>query len=89
MSEVARKLGLTPRTLARRLTAEEQTFAEILRQLRIGLAKRRLADKDLADKDLAISQIAWLLGYQDVSAFTNAYKRWTGHSPRATRRRKR
>jgi AraC-like DNA-binding protein len=81
MSEVARELGLTQRTLARRLAAEGLTFAGILRELRIGLAKRHLADKDLT-----ISQIAWLLGYQGVSAFTNAYKHWTGHSPRTTRR---
>lgn len=82
MSEVARKLGQSPRTLARRLASEGFTFAGILRELRIGLAKRHLGDKDLT-----ISQIAWLLGYRDVSAFTNAYRRWTGHSPRVTRRR--
>jgi len=33
----------------------------------------------------AISQIAWLLGYQEVSAFTHAFKRWTGRTPRAAR----
>jgi AraC-like DNA-binding protein len=82
MSEVARKLGLTQRTLARRLSSEDLTFSDILQNLRIGLANRHLADKELA-----ISQIAWLLGYQDVSAFTNAYKRWTGHTPRTARRR--
>jgi AraC-like DNA-binding protein len=82
MSEVARKLGLTQRTLARRLSSEDLTFSDILQNLRFGLANRHLADKELA-----ISQIAWLLGYQDVSAFTNAYKRWTGHTPRTARRR--
>jgi AraC-like DNA-binding protein len=82
LSEVARKLGQSPRTLARRLASEGLTFADILRELRIGLAKRHLGDKNLT-----ISQIAWLLGYRDVSAFTNAYRRWTGHSPRMTRQR--
>jgi AraC-like DNA-binding protein len=81
-SEVARKLGLTQRTLARRLSSEDLTFSDILQNLRIALANRHLADKELS-----ISQIAWLLGYQDVSAFTNAYKRWTGHTPRTARRR--
>jgi AraC-like DNA-binding protein len=82
MSEVARKLGLTQKTLARRLSSEGLIFSDILQNLRIGLANRHLADKELS-----ISQIAWLLGYQSISAFTNAYKGWTGHSPRTARRR--
>ena len=82
MSEVARELGQSPRTLARRLASEGLTFAGVLRELRVNLAKRHLGDKNLT-----ISQIAWLLGYKDVSAFTNAYRRWTGHSPRMSRRR--
>jgi AraC-like DNA-binding protein len=48
--------------------------------LRIDLAKRHLADKSLS-----ISEIAWLLGYHEVSAFTHAFKRWTGKSPREIR----
>lgn len=84
MSEVARKLGLTPKTLARRLAAEGLTFSDILRNLRIGLA-----DRHLADRTLSISQIAWLLGYRGVSAFTNAYRHWTGYAPRISRRRAR
>jgi AraC-like DNA-binding protein len=52
----------------------------MLQELRADLATR-----DLADKDLSITQIAWLLGYQEVSAFTNAFKRWTGMTPRAAR----
>jgi len=34
---------------------------------------------------LSISQIAWLLGYQEVSAFTHAFKRWTGRTPTGMR----
>jgi AraC-like DNA-binding protein len=82
MSEVARHLGVTQKTLARRLSSEGLTFAGILRNLRIALANRHLADNELS-----ISQIAWLLGYQTLSAFTNAYRRWTGHAPRTSRRR--
>jgi AraC-like DNA-binding protein len=37
---------------------------------------------------LAISQIAWLLGYQEVSAFTHAFKRWTGKTPKEARAQK-
>jgi AraC-like DNA-binding protein len=76
VGEVARKLGVSQRTLARRLASEGQTFAGVLQGLRSDLAKRHLADEGLS-----ISQIAWLLGYQDVSAFTHAFKRWTGRAP--------
>lgn len=79
-AEVARNLGLSQRTLARRLASEGLTFAGVLQALRSNLAERHLADRDLP-----ISTIAWLLGYRDVSAFTNAFKRWTGRAPRAAR----
>jgi AraC-like DNA-binding protein len=78
--DVARKLGIGQRTLARRLASEGLTFSGVLQGLRHDLATRHLMDKDLS-----ISKIAWLLGYQDVSAFTNAFRRWTGTAPRATR----
>lgn len=81
-AEVARKLGLSQKTLARRLRSEGLRFASVLQRLRCDLAKRHLADKHLS-----ISKIAWLLGYRDVGAFTNAFKRWTGCAPRAFRQR--
>ena len=81
VGEIAPKLGVSRRTLARRLASEGLTFAGVLQNLKIDLAKRHLADKSLS-----ISEIAWLLGYQDVSAFTHAFKRWTGSAPRALRR---
>jgi AraC-like DNA-binding protein len=80
LDEVARTLGVGRRTLARRLAAEHVTFTEVLRRLRLDLALR-----DIRDPDLSISQIAWMLGYQEVSAFTNAFKRWTGKTPREAR----
>ena len=75
-SEIARQLGVSQRTLARQLSQEGLTFSDLLDSLRSDLAKRYLADRDLA-----ISQIAWLLGYQDVGAFSHAFKRWTGKAP--------
>lgn len=78
--EVARQLGMSHRTLARRLAAEQLTFSEIHTELKTDLAKRYLRDGDLP-----ISQIAWLLGYREVSAFTHAFKRWTGTAPRQSR----
>jgi AraC-like DNA-binding protein len=77
---VAQKLGLSPRSLGRKLSAEGISFARILEELRIGLAKRYLSERDLS-----ISRIAWLLGYTEVSAFSHAFRRWTGRAPRADR----
>jgi len=78
--EIARKLGLSRRTLARRLSSEGLTFGGILQHL-----KSALAERHLADETLSISEFAWLLGYQDVNAFTHAFKRWTGRAPSSTR----
>ena len=73
---IARTLGMSQRSLARRLAARGLTLGKILDELRSDLAKRHIKDKDLS-----ISEIAWLVGYQEVSAFTHAFKRWTGRTP--------
>ena len=65
----------------RRLIAEEISFSDVLENLRSGLANRYLADPELA-----VSQIAWLLGYREVGAFSHAFKRWTGKTPSQARR---
>jgi AraC-like DNA-binding protein len=78
--EVAHRLGLSRRTLARRLASEGLTFEGILRALRADLAQRYLRDEALP-----ISEVAWLVGYKEVSAFTHAFRRWTGKTPRETR----
>ena len=77
---VAAKLGMSPRTLARRLSSEGSSFAAILEDVRAALAQRYLADRSLP-----ISQIAWLLGYAEIGTFTRAYQRWTGIPPSAAR----
>jgi AraC-like DNA-binding protein len=76
-SVVAKGLGLSQRTLARRLATEETSFSGLLTGLR-----RDLAGRYLKEEGLPIGQIAWLLGYQDVGAFSHAFKRWTGKAPR-------
>jgi AraC-like DNA-binding protein len=81
-SEVSRRLGMSQRTTARRLSMEGVTFSDVLTRLRDDLARQYLADRDLS-----ISHIAWLLGYQEVSAFTHAFKRWTGKTPSEARGR--
>jgi AraC-like DNA-binding protein len=80
VSEIARKLGMSRRTLARYLAAEGLSFAVILDEM-----KFELATHYLMKADLPITTIAWLLGYQEVSAFTHAFKRWTGKTPTQAR----
>jgi len=77
---VANKLGMTERSLRRRLAAEGTTFSEILDRLRNGLALRYLEDQRTS-----LQQIAWLLGYSELAAFNHAFKRWFGTSPRRAR----
>jgi AraC-like DNA-binding protein len=74
--EVAKELGMGVRTMSRRLAAEGLTFSGVVDALRADLARRYLEEPTFT-----VSQIAWLLGYQEVSAFTHAFKRWTGLSP--------
>jgi len=79
-SEIARQLAVGQRTLARRLSSEGFTFSDLLDELRF-----RLANRYLSDRNLSISQIAWLLGYKEVSGFSHAFKRWSGRPPRKAR----
>jgi AraC-like DNA-binding protein len=77
---VARELGLSPGTLARRLEAEGLTFSSLLQKLRGDLGRRYLAEDHWS-----ISQIAWLLGYREIGSFSHAFKRMTGKTPREAR----
>ena len=77
---VAKKLGMSERTLARRLGEEGTTFNEVLKQLRSSLAIRYLEEETMP-----ISKIAWLLGFEEPSSFSHACRRWTGKSPRELR----
>lgn len=79
-SEISSRLGMSQRTLARRLSQEGMTFSGIVERLRSALAEQYLKDPKLS-----VSQVAWLLGYQEVSAFTHACRRWTGKTPREIR----
>jgi AraC-like DNA-binding protein len=76
VDEIAVRLGMSRRTLARALAAEGLTFSDLLDEMRAALAKRYLSERELP-----ISQIAWLLGYREASSFTHAFGRWTGSTP--------
>jgi len=78
---IAKKLGMSERSLARRLAEEDLTFKEVLQQ-----HKANLASRYLEDERMPITRIAWLLGFEEASSFSHACKRWTGKSPRELRR---
>jgi len=83
VEEVARALGYSRQTLYRRLKAEGTTFEDVLNGLR-----RRLALRLIRNEGLPVKEAAWRLGYSDPAAFSRAFKRWTGASPRDLRGRK-
>lgn len=84
LDRVARRLGVSPRALQRRLREEGTAFAAVLSRLR-----QEAAEPLLRDGRLAVSEVAFLLGYEDPSSFQRAFRRWAGVSPRAFRRDRR
>jgi len=76
MESVAHAMGMSPRTLSRKLTQENTRFSHILEDLR-----KTMAMNYLQDSDLLLAEIAFLLGYSSLNSFNEAFKRWTGSSP--------
>ena len=76
----AQSLGLTTRTLQRKLSERGMSFSGLVESVREELAKRYLADPGIQ-----MTELAFLLGYSEQSAFQRAFKRWTGDSPGAFR----
>ncbi|MBA1157444.1 AraC family transcriptional regulator [Microvirga mediterraneensis] len=81
VGNVASDLGMSARTLSRRLADENLAFSSILDGLR-----SNLANQYLRNSEMLISEIAWRLGYTEVSSFVHAFQRWTGKSPTQARR---
>ncbi|MBL0214137.1 MAG: AraC family transcriptional regulator [Myxococcales bacterium] len=79
IEHVATKLGLTARSLQRRLKDEGTAFQTVREDVRRELAQRYLAD------NLSIAEISFLLGFSEPSAFFRAFKRWTGKTPLESR----
>ena len=80
MDMIADKLGLSRQTLFRKLKAEGVTFEKVLDELRHQLALRYLNEKKVS-----VNQTAYLVGFSEPAAFSRAFKRWTGSSPRMAR----
>ncbi|WP_299659670.1 AraC family transcriptional regulator [uncultured Ruegeria sp.] len=79
--EAALQLGLSSRTLARRLADEGTSYREIVEDLRCDLAQTFIKN------GMHLSEISYALGYSDQAAFSTAFKRWTGQAPTAFRKR--
>lgn len=69
-------LKMSVRTLNRTLAAEGTSYRAVLDQLR-----HELATRHLADSRTSIGEVAFLLGFSELSAFYRAFKRWTGQTP--------
>jgi len=77
VDRIAARLGVSRQTLYRNLKAEGVTFAEVLDTLR-----HKMALHYLAGRQVSVNETAYLVGFSDPSAFSRAFKRWTGSSPR-------
>jgi AraC-like DNA-binding protein len=80
LSSIAEELNLSPRTLQRKLNEAGASFQQVLDQARFALATDYLRQESLSLVD-----ISFLLGYQEQSAFTHAFKEWAGVNPGAWR----
>ncbi len=80
LASMARDLGLGARSLQNRLRDEGTSYKAILNSVR-----REMAMRCLRESNDPICDIAFLLGFSDQSAFNHAFRRWTGHTPKAYR----
>jgi AraC-like DNA-binding protein len=78
LEEVAQHLNMSSRSLQLKLKNEEVTFRELADEVR-----KDIAIAHLKARALNISEIAYLLGFSEISSFSSAFKKWTGSSPSA------
>lgn len=81
IEQVAANLNLSIRTLQRRLKSEQKTYKSVLDNL-----KQQFAMDYIKNPQLTVSEIAYLLDYSEVSAFSRSFKRWTGTTPNQFRK---
>src|SRR5262249_16896150 len=82
LDQIAKKMATSERTLRRRLEAEGTSFRALLDETRA-----RLARSYVSDRRMPLSEVAFLLGFPEPSAFHRAFKRWTETTPSAWRAR--
>lgn len=76
LDTIAAKLGMSPWTLQRQLSAENTGFQALMDDTR-----KQLARDYIRETETSLSEIAWLLGFSNPAALHKAYKRWFGKSP--------
>lgn len=81
LGKVAAALNLSPRSLQRLLQEQGLSFTQL-----VDTVRRELAERYLAEPTLDLTDLAFLLGYSEQSAFQRAFKRWTGQTPGEYRR---
>ena len=82
LERVAEQLGMSGRTLQRKLRDHDTSHQEVLDHMRKDLAMRYMREPEMA-----ICEVAYLLGFSESSALHRAFKRWTGMTPSEFRRR--
>ncbi len=81
LDNIAKNMGMTPRSLQRKLKDKQTSYGELLDDIRAQMAKAYLRDPDLA-----LCEVSYLLGFVEQSSFTRAFKRWTGVTPNRYRK---
>ena len=76
IEEAANRLGMSKRSLQRRLSEESSSYQEVLNATR-----RELAQSFLSRSSASLGEIAYLLGFQDGNSFIRAFRGWTGQTP--------
>lgn len=82
LDDTARLLGMSGRTLRRRLLSEELSYSDLL-----AAARKEAAEVYIHEESLSLAEIAGLLGYSDQTAFVRAFRGWFGETPGAYRDR--
>ena len=80
LSSIAEQMGMSARTLQRRMSEHEIVFSDLVDNIRKGIAFEYVRETDYR-----LIDIAQILGYQEPSSFTRAFKRWTDKTPRQVR----
>ena len=83
IENIAKKLGVSKRTLQRRLKGESTSFKDVLNQTR-----KKLARYYLKNSNISGGEISFLLGFDDPNSFFRAFQTWTGTTPESFRKEK-
>lgn len=81
MEDIAKRLGMSARSLHRRLAEEGLNFQTLTE-----MTRRELAEGLLSNEQYSLAEIAFLTGFSEQSSFSRAFKRWAGNTPATYRR---